>query len=52
MAWTQAQKTYAHSEKGRLTRKRYQLSEKGKDARKRHMLKKIQASTVKQEIDA
>lgn len=37
MAWTEAQKRYARSEKGKAARKRYQESEKGKAARARYM---------------
>jgi DNA-binding PadR family transcriptional regulator len=52
MTWTQAQKNYSHSEKGRQARTKYQLSEKGKEARRRYMLKKTQVGTViNQEVD-
>lgn len=37
MAWTNAQRQYAHSQKGKEARKRYQESEKGKAARAKYM---------------
>ena len=40
MAWTEAQKRYAHSPKGIQARKKYQSSEKAKEARKRYQLKR------------
>lgn len=46
MTWTEAQKKYARSEKGKLARKRYQLSEKGREARRRYMLKKQGNSVI------
>lgn len=38
--WSEAQKRYAHSEKGKLARKKYQSSEKAKLARQRYMAKR------------
>ncbi len=47
--WSEAQKRYAHSEKGKLARKKYQSSEKAKEARKRYMeKKKAQLTELKQ----
>jgi hypothetical protein len=40
MAWTEAQKKYARSEKGKISRKKYQSSEKAKEAHRRYMLKR------------
>jgi len=42
MAWTEAQKRYAKSEKGKEARKRYLQSEKGKAMRERYLAKKIE----------
>lgn len=36
MAWSQSQRKYAQSEKGKLARKKYQESPKGIEARKRY----------------
>ncbi len=38
--WSEAQRKYARSEKGKIARKKYQSSEKAKEARKRYMLKR------------
>ena len=38
--WTEAQKRYARSEKGRISRKKYQSSQKAKEAHKRYLLKR------------
>lgn len=38
--WSEAQKRYALSEKGKLARKKYQSSEKAKESRRRYMLKR------------
>lgn len=38
--WTESQKKYARSEKGKIARKKYQSSEKAKEARRRYMLKR------------
>jgi hypothetical protein len=40
MSWTEAQKRYVHSEKGRASRMRYFQSEKGKATRARYMAKR------------
>jgi DNA-binding PadR family transcriptional regulator len=40
MSWTEAQKRYARSEKGKTSRMRYFLSEKGKAARAKYMAKR------------
>lgn len=40
MTWSEAQRHYAHSERGKDARKRYQMSEKGKAARARYMEKR------------
>lgn len=47
--WSEAQKRYAHSERGKLARKKYQSSEKAKESRRRYMLKrKARLAEVKQ----
>ncbi len=38
--WSEAQKRYQSSEKGKASRLKYQSSEKAKEARKRYMLKR------------
>lgn len=38
--WSEAQKRYQASDKGKAARKKYQSSEKAKEARKRYMLKR------------
>ncbi len=40
MSWTEAQRKYAHSEKGIAARKRFQQSEKGKALRAKYMAKR------------
>jgi len=48
MAWTQAQKSYSLSEKGRLARKKYQSSDKARESHKKYLLKrKAQKSETK-----
>jgi hypothetical protein len=48
--WTESQKRYARSEKGKVARKKYQSSEKAKEARRRYMLKrKARLTETKQE---
>jgi hypothetical protein len=42
MTWTDAQRRYAHSAKGRESRKKYQMSDRGKVARSRYMEKRRQ----------
>lgn len=47
--WSEAQKRYAHSEKGKLARKKYQSSEKAKLARQRYIAKrKVKLAEMKQ----
>ena len=52
MAWTQAQKSYSLSEKGRLARKKYQSSDKARESHKKYLLKrkaqKAEAKPVKE----
>lgn len=38
--WTEAQKRYAHSEKGKLARKKYQSSEKGRASHLAYLAKR------------
>lgn len=38
--WSEAQKRYASSEKGKLARKKYQESEKGRASRKAYMARR------------
>lgn len=40
MAWSESQKRYARSEKGRQARQKYQSGEKAKEAHRRYMLKR------------
>jgi hypothetical protein len=49
MAWTEAQKRYARSQKGIQARKKYQSSEKAKLARQRYMTQwKMKLAEAKQ----
>ena len=49
MSWTNAQKKYAKSEKGKIARQKYQSSEKAKEAHHRYMLRrKAKIAEVKQ----
>ena len=50
MAWTEAQKRYARSEKGKAARKRYQESEKGKAARARYIAKRAKLNADEKAI--
>lgn len=40
MSWSESQKRYARSEKGRQARQKYQSSERAKEAHRRYMLKR------------
>lgn len=40
VSWTNAQKNYAKSEKGKLARKKYQMSEKGKATHLEYLAKR------------
>jgi len=40
MSWTETQKKYDHSEKGKASRQRYFMSEKGKATKARYMAKR------------
>lgn len=40
MSWTQAQKRYAQSSKGKLARKKYQTSEKGRARHKEYLARR------------
>ncbi len=40
MSWTEAQRKYAHSEKGLAARKKFQQSEKGKALRAKYAAKR------------
>lgn len=42
MTWTDAQRKYVHSDKGREARSKYQMSEKGKAAHARYLEKRRQ----------
>lgn len=55
MSWTEAQKKYARSEKGKASRMRYFLSEKGKAARAKYMAKRkarLQEMKKQKNLDA
>lgn len=51
MTWTEAQKRYARSEKGKAARKRYQDSEKGKAARARYMARRNEKLTEPEPLE-
>ena len=40
MTWSQSQRKYSQSSKGKIARKKYQSSEKAKEAHRRYMLKR------------
>ena len=40
MTWSESQRKYAHSDRGREARKKYQMSERGKAAHARYMEKR------------
>lgn len=46
MAWSEAQKAYARSDKGRAARLKYQQSEAGKAARARYLAKRKEAKKL------
>lgn len=50
MAWTEAQKRYARSEKGQLARKKYELSEKGIAAKEKWKLNRLLDNTITRDI--
>jgi len=52
MAWTEAQKKYANSSKGKEARRRYQQSEKGRTARAAYMARRKAKSVHEKELNA
>lgn len=51
MSWTNAQRKYSNSSKGRASRQKYQLSEKGKASRAAYMARRKAKLAGKEQIE-
>ncbi len=52
MSWTNAQRKYSNSAKGRASRQKYQSSEKGKLSRQKYLAKRRAKLAGKEQVEA